>query len=91
MLWIILLATPFPYISTTAGWVTAEVGRQPWLVYGLLRTADGMSPLVSSGNSLFTLLGFLGLYLLLGVAYIALMLSLVGRGPESGAGTPQPA
>lgn len=91
MLWIILLATPFPYISTTAGWVTAEVGRQPWLVFGLLRTADGLSPLVSSGNSLFTLMGFLGLYLLLGVAYIALMLSLVGRGPESGAGTPQPA
>ncbi|HSB82651.1 MAG TPA: cytochrome ubiquinol oxidase subunit I, partial [Candidatus Methylomirabilis sp.] len=54
----------------------------PWLVYGLLRTADGLSLLVSSGNSLFTLLGFLGLYLLLGVAYIALMLSLVGRGPQ---------
>ncbi len=91
MLWIIMLATPFPYISTTAGWVTAEVGRQPWLVYGLLRTADGLSPLVSSGNSLFTLLGFLGLYLLLGVAFIALMLSLVGRGPESDADKAQEA
>jgi len=79
MLWIIMLATPFPYISTTAGWITAEVGRQPWLVYGLFRTADGISPLVSSGSSLFTLLGFLGLYLLMGIAYIILVFSLLGR------------
>ena len=44
MLWIVMLATPFPYIATTAGWVTAEVGRQPWLVYGLFRTAEGSRP-----------------------------------------------
>jgi cytochrome d ubiquinol oxidase subunit I len=77
-----MLATPFPYIATTAGWVTTEVGRQPWLVYGLFRTADGPSPLVSSGNSLFTLMGFLGLYLLLGIAYVILVFGLVGRGPQ---------
>ena len=42
MLWILMLAMPFPYIANTAGWMTAEVGRQPWLVYGLLRTAAGV-------------------------------------------------
>ena len=40
MLWVLMLAAPFPYIANTAGWITAEVGRQPWLVYGLLRTAE---------------------------------------------------
>jgi cytochrome d ubiquinol oxidase subunit I len=82
MLWIVMLATPFPYIATTAGWVTAEVGRQPWLVYGLFRTDEGFSPWVSSGNGLFTYLGFLGLYLLLGLAYIVLVFGLLGRGPR---------
>ena len=38
MLWVLMLAVPFPYIATTAGWWTAELGRQPWVVYGLLRT-----------------------------------------------------
>jgi len=81
LLWIILLSAPFPYIATTAGWMTAELGRQPWLVYGLLRTAEGASPLVSSGNALFTLLGFLGLYLLLGVLFIFLAFDIVIHGP----------
>jgi cytochrome d ubiquinol oxidase subunit I len=83
MLWIILLITPFPYLATTAGWVTAEVGRQPWLTWGLLRTAEGASAQVYSGNVLFTLMGFAGLYLLLGVAYLVLVLNLFARGPEA--------
>ena len=41
MLWILMLLFPFPYIANTAGWMTAEMGRQPWLVYGLIRTRDG--------------------------------------------------
>ena len=45
-----MLAFPFPYIATTAGWMTAELGRQPWLVYGLMRTSQGASPLVSLRN-----------------------------------------
>ena len=51
-LWALMLAFPFPYIATAAGWITAELGRQPWLVYGLLRTKDGASPNVSSGTAL---------------------------------------
>jgi cytochrome bd ubiquinol oxidase subunit I len=87
MLWTLLLISPFPYISTTAGWVTAEAGRQPWVAYGLLRTADGYSPLVSSGNVMFTLMGFLGLYLLMGIAYVLLMFAVIARGPVTAAGS----
>ena len=43
MLWALMLGLPFPYIANTAGWITAEVGRQPWMVYGLLRTSEGVS------------------------------------------------
>src|SRR5579859_5683024 len=60
LLWALMLAFPFPYIATTAGWMTAELGRQPWLVYKLLRTVDGRSPLVHSGSVLFSLIGFAG-------------------------------
>jgi cytochrome bd ubiquinol oxidase subunit I len=81
LLWLVMLSAPFPYIATTAGWMTAELGRQPWLVYGLLRTADGISPLVHSGNALFTLLGFLGMYLLLGLLFLFLILETITGGP----------
>ena len=59
------LSFPLPYIANTAGWMTAEIGRQPWLVYGLMRTSDGYSKNVSAGNTLFTLLGFMGMYAVL--------------------------
>lgn len=81
LLWLLLLSAPVPYIATTAGWMTAELGRQPWLVYGLFRTVEGISPLVHSGNALFTLLGFLGLYLGLGLLFVLLFVELVRRGP----------
>jgi len=81
LLWLLMLSAPFPYIATSAGWMTAELGRQPWLVYGLLRTADGTSPLVHSGNALFTLIGFVGLYLLLGVLFLFLIGETIRHGP----------
>jgi cytochrome d ubiquinol oxidase subunit I len=81
ILWIMIAAIPFPYIANTAGWYTAELGRQPWLVYNLMRTADGVSPTVSSGNTLFTLLGFIGLYLLLGMLFLILVGKIVYKGP----------
>jgi cytochrome bd ubiquinol oxidase subunit I len=81
MLWILMLATPFPFIANTAGWLTAELGRQPWLAYGLLRTEEGVSPLVSSGNVLFTLIGFAGMYLIMGLLYFLLMVREVAHGP----------
>jgi cytochrome bd ubiquinol oxidase subunit I len=86
LLWALMLALPFPYVATTAGWMTAELGRQPWIIYGLMRTAEGLSPRVSAGNGLFTLLGFMGMYTLLGI----LFLFLVHREIEHGPG-PEPA
>jgi cytochrome d ubiquinol oxidase subunit I len=81
MLWTLMLSLPFPYIANTAGWITAEVGRQPWLVYGLMRTAEGASPMVSSGNTLFTLLGFMGMYGMLGLLCLFLLQREIARGP----------
>jgi cytochrome d ubiquinol oxidase subunit I len=81
LLWALMLAFPFPYIATTAGWMTAEMGRQPWLIYGLMRTADGVSPRVSAGNGLFTLIGFMGLYTLLGMLFLYLVHREVDHGP----------
>jgi cytochrome d ubiquinol oxidase subunit I len=75
MLWALLLAFPFPYIATTAGWAVAEFGRQPWLIHGVLRTAQGASPTVNAGNTVFTTLGFAGIFVVLS----ALWLFLVGR------------
>ena len=74
VLWALMLAFPFPYIANTAGWMTAELGRQPWLIYGLLRTAQGASPTVHAGSTLFTLIGFTGLYFVLGLAFAFLIL-----------------
>jgi len=81
MHWILLLAMPFPFLANTAGWFTTELGRQPWIVFGLLHTAQGSSPTVSSGNVLFTLIGFAGMYLLLGLAYLFLVVFEALRGP----------
>ena len=81
LLWLLMLAFPFPYIATTFGWLTAELGRQPWLVYGLQRTIHGTSPLVSAGNVAFTSLGFLGLYLVMGVLFLFLVIRVVAQGP----------
>ena len=82
VLWTILFALPFPYIANIAGWYTTELGRQPWLVYNLLETAKGISPVVSSGNTLFTFLGFVGLYFLLGMLFLLLAGKIINKGPE---------
>jgi cytochrome d ubiquinol oxidase subunit I len=83
MLWILLLTLPFPYIANTAGWLTAELGRQPWLVYSLMRTADGYSKTVSAGNGIFTLLGFMGIYTVIGILFLFLVRREIERGPEA--------
>ena len=82
VLWVLLLLFPFPYIANTAGWMTAEIGRQPWLIYGLLRTSEGYSKAVSAGNGLFTLLGFLGMYAMLSILFMFLVRRELERGPE---------
>jgi cytochrome d ubiquinol oxidase subunit I len=87
MLWVLMLALPFPYIANTAGWITAEVGRQPWLIYGLMRTSEGVSPQVSAGNAWFTLIGFMGMYTVLSILFLFLVYREIEHGPEpSGSG-----
>jgi cytochrome bd ubiquinol oxidase subunit I len=85
MLWVLLLMLPLPYIANTAGWMTAEFGRQPWLIYGLLRTSEGYSQMVSSGNGWFTLLGFMGMYTVLLTLFLFLVRRELEHGPESAA------
>jgi cytochrome bd ubiquinol oxidase subunit I len=82
LLWVLMLAFPFPYIANTLGWMTAELGRQPWLIYGLFHTGDGVSKVVSNGNTIFTLIGFTGLYFVLGLLFLFLVGREIARGPD---------
>ncbi|HEY9179885.1 MAG TPA: cytochrome ubiquinol oxidase subunit I, partial [Candidatus Baltobacteraceae bacterium] len=92
MLWILMLAMPFPYIANEAGWMVTEIGRQPWIVYGLMRTADATSPTVVAGETIFTTIGFAGMYFLLGVLFLLLILREIALGPaHEQAPAPQPA
>jgi cytochrome d ubiquinol oxidase subunit I len=80
-LWLLLLATPFPFVANIAGWLTAELGRQPWVVFGLLHTADGVSPLLTTGNVLFSLIGFAGMYTVISMLWLVVMAQEIARGP----------
>lgn len=82
LLWALLIISPFPFVSNSAGWLTAELGRQPWLVYGSLHTHDGASPQVWGGNIVFTLLGFMGAYLIIGLLVLFLAGYEIVHGPE---------
>lgn len=88
VLWPLMLSFPLPYIANTAGWMTAEIGRQPWVVYGLIRTSDGYSKYVSAANGLFTLLGFMGMYSVLSILFIVLVYQIIAKGPQLGASAP---
>ncbi len=71
-----------PYIANQAGWVSAEVGRQPWVVYGLLRTSDAVSPSVSGAETLTSIIMFGIIYFLLGAVWGFVMNSKIQHGPE---------
>jgi cytochrome d ubiquinol oxidase subunit I len=91
LLWAILLSVPLPYIANTAGWMTAELGRQPWLVYRLMRTAAGTSHRVSAGNGLFSLLGFMGLYSFLSIVFVVITTRVIAHGAPKEAEAPSDA
>jgi cytochrome d ubiquinol oxidase subunit I len=82
LLWVLMLAFPFPYIANILGWMTAELGRQPWLIYNLFRTRDGYSQVVSNGDTIFTLIGFTGLYFVLGLLFLFLVGREIRLGPD---------
>jgi cytochrome d ubiquinol oxidase subunit I len=84
VLWALMLAPPFTFVANIAGWTVAETGRQPWVVFGLMRTHEGASPAssVPAGTAIFTLLGFAGLYLVIGLVYVLIVVRIVARGPD---------
>jgi cytochrome bd ubiquinol oxidase subunit I len=92
LLWILMCSLPFPFIANTAGWMTAEFGRQPWVIYNLMRTAEAYSDNVSTGNAAFTLLGFMGMYAFISILFLFIMFRVIGEGPglESTAQTQVP-
>jgi cytochrome d ubiquinol oxidase subunit I len=79
---IMLYAIPLPYIAAQLGWIVAEVGRQPWIVYGVLKTADAVSKNVSPLQVLTSLIGFTLLYGFLGVIDIYLLFKYARKGPD---------
>jgi cytochrome bd ubiquinol oxidase subunit I len=85
LLWPLMLSFPLPYIANTAGWMSAEIGRQPWVVYGLMRTEVGYSKYVTAGNGLFTLLGFMGMYTVLSALFLILVYKQIQKGPAPAA------
>ena len=81
LLKVLLYSIPLPYIALQAGWIVTEVGRQPWIVYGLMRTKDAVSPIAASQVGI-TLAAFIAVYGVLGAAAFYLIVKHVRRGPE---------
>lgn len=75
-------AISLPFISNTAGWIMTEIGRQPWTVFGLLTTADSVSPGVTAGEVLFSLIAFSAIYFILLLVLIYLFVRTARKGPE---------
>ena len=84
------LASPLGFIAVIAGWTTTEVGRQPWTVYGLLRTADSVSPSLTGTDVLLSLIGYAVVYLIMYPTGVAMMARLVRKGPSEAASAPEP-
>jgi len=78
----LIFLLPLPYIANETGWIAAEVGRQPWAVFRVLRTADAASVNVPAGNILFSLILFALVYALIGTTGISIILRLIRKGPE---------
>ena len=76
---------PLSILAINMGWTAAEVGRQPWIVQGLLRTSDGVSPLVSAGQIWTTIGLFVIIYLVLFIAWLRIFLGIIKKGPEDAA------
>jgi cytochrome d ubiquinol oxidase subunit I len=81
-LFLLPLMIPLPHLAHESGWITAEVGRQPWIIYGLMKTADAASVVVSAGEILFSLVMFALVYLLLFVMFVLLFVKIVKQGPQ---------
>jgi len=83
LLWAIFFSFPLPFIATLTGWFTAEVGRQPWVVYGVLRTKDAVTPSLTTGDVFFSLAGYVLVYAVLGSFGVHYIYKLLREGPTS--------
>ncbi len=81
-LYVLIFSVLLPQIANQLGWISAEVGRQPWIVYGLLRTSEGLSKAVEAGQILFSLILFLLIYALLFVLFVYLLNEKIKKGPD---------
>ena len=81
-LWLALLSTPLPIIANELGWMAAEVGRQPWVVYNIFRTSDAISTTVPAGQILFSIIMFSIIYMLLFAVWLFLITRQIRLGPE---------
>ena len=87
---LVLFAVPLPYLANETGWIAAEVGRQPWAVFRVLRTSEAVSTVVPAGNILFSIVVFSLIYALIGVAGLTIILRTIRGGPgEPVAGAPK--
>jgi cytochrome d ubiquinol oxidase subunit I len=78
----LLCSLPVPYLANSCGWFVAEGGRQPWIVFGLQKVAQGVSPNVSTVMVWISLIGFTLIYALLAAAAIYLVVKFIKEGPE---------
>ena len=78
---LVLFAVPLPYLANETGWIAAEVGRQPWAVFRVLRTSEAVSAVVPAGNILFSIVVFSLIYALIGVAGLTIILRTIRGGP----------
>src|SRR5262249_60761206 len=89
-LWLCMAMGPLGFIAVLAGWTTTEGGRQPWTVYGMLRTADSTSPSLVGGDVLVSLLAYMVVYLIIYPSAVLIAAGLVRQGPALAPGTVQP-
>jgi cytochrome d ubiquinol oxidase subunit I len=82
LLWLLVLSVLGPQIANQAGWFAAEIGRQPWVVYGLMRTSEGVSPLLKPEVVLSSLILFGLIYLLLFAVFLYLLNEKIQHGPD---------
>jgi cytochrome d ubiquinol oxidase subunit I len=81
-MWLTFLSFPLPFIAILTGWFTAEVGRQPWTIYGVLRTADAVTPILTTSAALTSLLVYCAVYALIGTFGVLFIYRLLRRGPN---------
>jgi cytochrome d ubiquinol oxidase subunit I len=82
---LLVFAVPLPYLANEFGWIAAEVGRQPWAVYRVLRTSEAVSRVVPAGNLVFSLAVFTAIYALMAAAGVTILLRIIKAGPAQAA------